>query len=42
MDSINNKNILLNRFQTPFETVPFDQIKPEDFLPAIKDAIVII
>lgn len=32
-------NILLEKFTTPFETVPFDQIKPEDFLPAAKEAI---
>ena len=32
-------NILLQKFKTPFETVPFDQIKPTDFMPAIKEAI---
>ena len=32
-------NPLLAPFQTPFETAPFDQIKTEDFLPAIKQAI---
>ncbi len=32
-------NILLQKFNTPFETVPFDEIKPQDFLPAIKEAI---
>lgn len=32
-------NILLKPFNTPFETVPFDQIKPSDFLPALKEAI---
>lgn len=32
-------NILLKKFATPFETVPFDQIKPSDFLPALKEAI---
>lgn len=32
-------NILLTRFTTPFETVPFNEIKPEDFLPAVKEAI---
>ena len=32
-------NILLEKFKTPFETVPFDQIKPADFMPAIKEAI---
>jgi peptidyl-dipeptidase Dcp len=35
------KNILLQKFTTPFETVPFDQIKPQDFLPAIKEAIIL-
>jgi peptidyl-dipeptidase Dcp len=40
MDSNNiSKDILLHKFKTPFETVPFDQIKPEGFLPAIKVAI---
>ena len=33
------KNILLEKFETPFETVPFDRIKPQDFLPALKAAI---
>jgi peptidyl-dipeptidase Dcp len=32
-------NILLKRFNTPFDTVPFEDIKPEDFLPAVKEAI---
>lgn len=32
-------NVLLKKFTTPFETVPFDMIKPEDFLPAVKEAI---
>lgn len=32
-------NILLKPFNTPFETVPFDRIKPSDFLPALKEAI---
>ncbi|MGZ3787531.1 MAG: M3 family metallopeptidase [Bacteriovorax sp.] len=32
-------NILLEKFQTPFETVPFDKIKPADFMPAITEAI---
>ena len=31
--------ILLEKFNTPFETVPFDKIKPEMFLPALKEAI---
>jgi peptidyl-dipeptidase Dcp len=34
-------NILLSKFNTPFETVPFDKIKPEDYLPALKEAITI-
>ncbi len=32
-------NPLLQSFDTPFETAPFDQIKTEDFLPAFKEAI---
>ncbi len=32
-------NVLLEKFKTPFETVPFDQIKPQDFMPAITEAI---
>ncbi len=32
-------NPLLQAFNTPFEAVPFDKIKPEHFLPAIKEAI---
>jgi len=32
-------NILLQKFNTPFETVPFDKISPHDYLPALKDAI---
>ena len=36
--SIEN-NPLLQKFNTPFETPPFDKIKPEHFLPAIKQAI---
>ena len=34
-----NKNLLLNEFKTPFGTIPFDEIKTEDFLPAIDLAI---
>lgn len=34
-------NTLLKKFNTPFETVPFNEIKPEDFLPGLKEAIVI-
>ncbi|NOT78210.1 MAG: M3 family metallopeptidase [Bacteriovoracaceae bacterium] len=34
-------NILLKKFATPFETVPFNEIKPSDFMPALKEAIVI-
>jgi len=33
-------NPLLHKFETPFETVPFDKIKPEHFLPALQEAIV--
>ncbi|WP_215222774.1 M3 family metallopeptidase [Echinicola shivajiensis] len=32
-------NPLLEKFTTPFETAPFDKIKNEHFLPAIKEAI---
>ncbi len=32
-------NPLLNKFNTPFETPPFKEIKNEHFLPAIKEAI---
>lgn len=32
-------NILLEKFNTPFETVPFDKIKNADYLPALKEAI---
>ncbi len=34
-------NILLQKFNTPFETVPFDKISPHDYLPALKEAIAI-
>ncbi|MDE5450174.1 M3 family peptidase, partial [Elizabethkingia meningoseptica] len=32
-------NILLEYFQTPFHTAPFDQIKNEDYLPAFQELI---
>jgi len=32
-------NPLLQKFNTPFSTAPFDKIKPEHFKPAIKEAI---
>ena len=32
-------NPLLNKFETPFETAPFGEIKNEHFLPAIKEGI---
>ncbi|MFD2035266.1 M3 family metallopeptidase [Belliella marina] len=32
-------NPLLEKFDTPFETAPFEKIKNEDFLPAVKEAI---
>lgn len=35
-----SNNIFLEKFNTPFETVPFDKIKPEYFLPAINKAII--
>ncbi|MBP9680972.1 MAG: M3 family metallopeptidase [Bacteriovorax sp.] len=34
-------NIILEKFNTPFETVPFDKIKVEDYLPAIQEGIVL-
>lgn len=33
------KNLLLKKFQTPYETAPFNEIKPEDFAPAFKQLI---
>ncbi|MFN3402615.1 MAG: M3 family metallopeptidase [Cytophagaceae bacterium] len=33
------KNPLLSKFETPFETAPFNEIKNEHYLPAIKEAI---
>ena len=32
-------NPLLDKFNTPFETAPFDLINPEHYLPAIQEAI---
>ena len=32
-------NPLLDKFNTPFETAPFDLIKPEHYLPAIQESI---
>ena len=32
-------NPLLNKFNTPYETPPFKEIKNEHFLPAIQEAI---
>ena len=32
-------NVLLEKFNTPFDTVPFDKIKNSDFMPALKAAI---
>ncbi len=34
-------SLLLEKFNTPFETVPFDKIKTSDYLPALKAAIII-
>lgn len=34
-----NMNPLLEKFKTPFETAPFENIKTEHFLPAIKEGI---
>ena len=33
------KNPLLADFSTPFQTLPFEQIRPSDYLPAIKEAM---
>ncbi|MCR9252158.1 MAG: M3 family metallopeptidase [bacterium] len=35
----NNQNPLLETFNTPFDTPPFEKFKPEHYLPAIKEAI---
>ncbi len=32
-------NPLLHKFETPFETVPFDKIEPKHFLPALTEGI---
>ena len=32
-------NILIQKFNTPFNTAPFSKIKNQDFLPAIKNLI---
>lgn len=34
-----NNQLLSNKFNTPFESIPFDQIKQEDFGPAIEEGI---
>ena len=34
-----NQNPLLNKFKTPFGSIPFDEIKLEHFLPAVEEAI---
>ncbi|MDR3272336.1 MAG: M3 family metallopeptidase [Flavobacteriaceae bacterium] len=36
---MNETNPLLQKFNTPFESAPFQDIKQEDFKPAIEDAI---
>jgi peptidyl-dipeptidase Dcp len=36
---LGQQNPLLSPYQTPFETVPFDKLKTEDFMPAIQVAI---
>jgi peptidyl-dipeptidase Dcp len=33
-------NVLLQQWQTPFEAPPFDEITPEQFLPAFEQAFV--
>ena len=32
-------NPMLYKYETPFETVPFDKIKPGHFLPALQEGI---
>ena len=32
-------SVLLQKFETPFNTAPFSKIKNEDYLPAFKEAI---
>ncbi|RUA24994.1 MAG: peptidase M3 [Bacteroidetes bacterium] len=38
-DNKMNTNVLLEKFDTPFEVPPFDQIKQSDYVPAYKEAI---
>ncbi len=38
-ETVKNENPLLTEFNTPFGTPPFDQIKPEHYVPAIDSAI---
>ena len=36
---IRPSNPLLQHFKTNFESIPFDKIKPKDFIPAIKKGV---
>jgi len=36
---MNENNPFFNKYETPFQVPPFDEIKPEHFLPAIKEGI---
>jgi len=38
-DKTMTNNVLLQKFDTPFEVPPFDQIKQSDYIPAYKEAI---
>ena len=39
LKTIRPSNPLLQHFKTNFESIPFDKIKPKDFIPAIKKGI---
>ncbi len=39
-NEIENYDVLLNDFNTPHKTVPFDAIKIDDYLPAVESAII--
>lgn len=36
---VNEMNPLLNKYETPFNVAPFEDIKPEHYMPAFKEAI---
>ena len=39
LKTITLSNPLMSHFETDFESIPFDKIKPKDFIPAIKKGI---